>query len=149
LSGGSALPVGGTPSAPGTVGGVSPSFCNISGQWLPGVSKLAFSYGFEYKLPVPAFATDGNAYIGFDGSYRSKWSSNPSRSAYTDVDGYSLANFRAGIRKGKGLDVFAWVRNAFDTEYFDFLSTQPSSTGLVVGQPGDPRTYGVTVKASF
>jgi iron complex outermembrane receptor protein len=149
LSGGGLASAANPASAPGTVGGFSPLVCDISGQWLPGISKVAFSYGFEYKLPLPAWDADSNAYFGFDGSYRSKWSSNPSRSAYTDVAGYALANFRAGVRKGKGLDVFAWVRNAFDREYFDFLQTQPSSTGLVVGQPGDPRTYGVTVKASF
>jgi iron complex outermembrane receptor protein len=65
------------------------------------------------------------------------------------VDGYALSNFRLGYRIDKGWDVYAWVRNAFDEEYFELLSTQSSSTGLVVGQPGDPRTYGLTLKASF
>ncbi len=40
------------PSAPGTPGGFSPAACDISGQWLPGVSKVALSYGFEYDLPA-------------------------------------------------------------------------------------------------
>jgi iron complex outermembrane receptor protein len=149
LSGGTAATATNPASTPGTPGGFSPNYCDISGQWLPGVSRLAFSYGFEYNLPLPLFGQQGGAYFGFDGSYRSKWSSNPSRSLYTDVDGYSLANFRAGYRKQRNWDVYAWVRNAFDQHYFDFLSTQSGSTGLVIGQPGDPRTYGVTVKASF
>jgi iron complex outermembrane receptor protein len=38
LAGGTAVGSGQTPSAPGTPGGLSPAFCNISGQWLPGVS---------------------------------------------------------------------------------------------------------------
>jgi iron complex outermembrane receptor protein len=29
------------------------------------------------------------------------------------------------------------------------LSTTPGSTGLIVGQPGDPRTYGLTISKSF
>ena len=33
-----------------------------------------------------------------------------------------------------------------DTHYFELLATQSGSTGLVVGQPGDPRTYGLTVR---
>jgi iron complex outermembrane receptor protein len=41
------------------------------------------------------------------------------------------------------------VRNLFDEEYFEVLATQSGSTGLVVGQPGDPRTYGVTIRAEF
>lgn len=149
LSGGTAATTANPASPPGTAGGFSPASCDISGQWLPGISKWAFSYGAEYNLPAKLLGIDGNAYVAADGSYRSKFSSNPSRSVYTDVDGYTLANFRTGYRTAKGWDVYAWVRNAFDEEYFDFLSTQSGSTGLVIGQPGDPRTYGVTVKASF
>jgi iron complex outermembrane receptor protein len=41
------------------------------------------------------------------------------------------------------------VRNAFNQNYFELLSTQSGSTGLIVGQPGDPRTYGGTFRISF
>jgi iron complex outermembrane recepter protein len=141
LAGGS---TGATPSAPGTPGGVSPPFCDISGQTLPGISKWALSYGGEYKVPAGA----GEAYLGYDGNYRTRFSSNPSPSAYTWIDGYSLSNFRLGYREGD-FNIFAWVRNAFDEEYFELLSVQSGSTGLIIGQPGDPRTYGLTVSASF
>ncbi|WP_448664164.1 TonB-dependent receptor [Sphingomonas sp. CJ20] len=143
LSGGTVTT--GTPSAPGTAGGRSPVACDISGQVLPGISKWAFSFGGEANVPT---ANGGQVYVGYDGTYRSKFSSNPSASAYTWIDGYSLSNFRAGYRKGD-LNVFAWVRNAFDTKYFELLSTQSGSTGLIVGQPGDPRTYGLTIGKSF
>ena len=149
LSGGTAANAANPPSAPGTPGGFSPPACNISGQWLPGISKVALSYGFEYDLPLAALGPDGGAYIAFDGSYRSKFSSNPSRSIYTDVSGYSLANFRAGARFGDGWNVYGWVRNAFNEDYFELLSTQSGSTGLIVAQLGDPRTYGLTVNKSF
>ncbi len=142
--------VAGTPGAPGQPGGASPPFCDISGQVLPGISKRAFSYGAEYNLPARPFGAAGFAYAGFDGSYRSRFSSNPSRSAYLDIGGYSLANFRLGFREERGgWNVFGWLRNAFDERYFDVLATQSGSTGLVVGQPGDPRTYGVTVSRRF
>ncbi len=149
LSGGTTATAANPASPAGTPGGFSPPFCDISGQWLPGISKVALSYGFDYTLPAQLLGQPGAAYLGFDGSYRSKFSSNPSRSAYTDIEGYSLANLRLGYRTEKGWDVYAWVRNAFDEGYFELLSTQASSTGLVVGQPGDPRTYGLTLKASF
>jgi iron complex outermembrane recepter protein len=149
LSGGTTATAANPPSAPGTPGGFSPAFCDISGQWLPGISKLAFSYGLEYSLPTQLFGQAGGAYFGFDGSYRSKFSSNPSRSLYTDIGAYAIANFRAGFRTDSGWDVYGWVHNAFDREYFDFLTTQSGSTGLVIGQPGDPRTYGLTARLSF
>ncbi|WP_288459452.1 TonB-dependent receptor [uncultured Sphingomonas sp.] len=124
----------------------SPSFCDVSGQRLPGISKWAFSYGAEYAVPL---AAGGNVYVGYDGSYRSGFSSNPSESIYTNIDGYALSNFRLGYRADRGLNAFLWLRNAFDKDYYELLATQSGNTGLIVGQPGDPRTYGVTVSASF
>ncbi len=126
-------------------GSNSPPFCDISGQRLPGISRFSFSWGGEVNLPI----AEGEAYFGYDGSYRTRFSSNPSPSAYTWVAGYSLHNFRLGYRKGDDLNVFAWVRNAFDHDYFELLSVQSGSTGLIVGQPADPRTFGVTVSKSF
>jgi iron complex outermembrane receptor protein len=129
---------------------LSPLACDISGQWLPGISKWSLSYGGEYNVPTTAFGRDGAFYVGYEGSYRSKFSSNPSRSRYTDIDGYGLANVRAGYRSDDGgVNAFAWIRNALDKEYFELLSAQSGSTGLIVGQPGDPRTYGVTLSKHF
>ncbi|MCW3836685.1 TonB-dependent receptor [Sphingomonas canadensis] len=149
LSGGTTVGAGQTPSAPGTPGGLSPANCDISGQRLPGVSKWAFSYGAEANAPVTFLGKEGQAYLAFDGSYRSNFSSNPSPSAYTWVDGYALTNFRLGFRAQGEFNVYAWVRNAFDTEYFEQLTVGPSNTGLIVGQPGDPRTWGLTVSKNF
>jgi iron complex outermembrane receptor protein len=143
LSGGNPALPGQTPAAPGTPG-LSPLVCDISGSVLPGISKWSFSFGGEVNVPV----SGGQVYLGYDGSYRSKFSSNPSRSLYTDINGYSLSNFRLGFRKDKW-NLYGWVRNAFDQHYFELLSTQSGSTGLIVGQPGDPRTYGGTFRISF
>jgi iron complex outermembrane recepter protein len=146
LAGGS---TGATPSPPGTPGGVSPSNCDISGQVLPGVSKWSLSYGGEYDVPVTIGGTDGQVYLGVDGSYRTRFSSNPSPSAYTFVRGYALTNVRAGFKVERDINVFGWVRNVFDVNYYEVLALQSGNTGLVVGQPGDPRTYGVTLSKSF
>ena len=53
------------------------------------------------------------------------------------------------ISKSNGWNVYGWVRNAFDKNFFEFLSTQSGNTGLVIAQLGDPRTYGLTVDKSF
>jgi iron complex outermembrane recepter protein len=146
LSGGNT----GTPiSAPGTPGGNSPTNCNISGQWLPGISNWTFSWGGEYSTPVSFVGKEGEIYLGYDASFRSKFSSNASRSAYTDVDGYSLHNVRLGLRTHNGIDFSLWLRNAFDQDYFEQLAVTPSNTGLIAGQPGDPRTFGATLRYQF
>ncbi|MDQ0250780.1 iron complex outermembrane receptor protein [Sphingomonas kyeonggiensis] len=150
LSGGTALSVdangnlSGTPSAPGTPGGNSRPYCDISGQVLPGISKWSLSWGGEVRQPVG----DGDVYLGYDGSWRSKFSSNPSQSAYTWIDAYSLSNVRLGWKRAD-FNIYGWVRNVFDKQYFELLSVQSGSTGLIVGQPGDPRTYGLTVSKTF
>jgi iron complex outermembrane receptor protein len=149
LAGGTTATAANPASPAGTPGGFSPASCDISGQWLPGVSRWAAAFGGEYAWPQRLVGLDGQLYLGFDSTYRSRFSSNASRSAYTDIDGYALANFRIGFRTDNGWDVMAWVRNAFDKDYYEVLATQSGSTGLIVGQPADPRTWGVTVRATF
>jgi len=149
LAGGTVATAGQTPSAPGTPGGISPANCDISGQRLPGVSKWAFSFGAEGNLPGKLFGLGGQYYLGYDGSYRSDFSSNPSPSAFMNVEGYSLSNFRLGFRGDDGLNIFGWVRNAFDANYFEQLFAGPGNTGLIAGLPGDPRTWGATISQSF
>ncbi|MBT2186432.1 TonB-dependent receptor [Sphingobium nicotianae] len=145
LSGGTTVTGTQVPSAPGTPGGLSPAFCDISGQRLPGISRFSFAWGGEYNVPVG----NGEAYLGYDASYRTRFSSNPSPSAYTWIGGGSVHNFRLGYRVEDNFNVFGWVRNAFDRDYFELLSAQSGSTGLIVGQPADPRTYGITLSKTF
>jgi iron complex outermembrane receptor protein len=147
-SGGGAAPAGSEGGTPGVPGQLSPLVCDISGQWLPGISNWAFSYGAEANQPLSVFGKDGELYVGVDASSRSKFSSNASRSIYTDIDGYTLANVRVGFRTD-GFNLFTWMRNAFDEEYFEVLATTPGNTGLISGNVGDPRTYGVTLGLSF
>lgn len=138
------------PCPPELSGGAnSPANCDISGARLPGVSKWALSFGAEANVPASLFGQEGQVYLGYDGSYRSNFSSNASPSIYTWVDGYSLSNIRVGFRAERRLDVFAWVRNAFDRDYIDQLFVGPGNTGLITGLPGDPRTWGGTIKFGF
>ena len=148
ISGGTTAATGQAPSAPGTPGGISPANCDISGARLPGVSEWSFTFGAETRRPVDLLGREAEAYVGIDGSWRSDFSSNASPSAYTGVKAFGLVGLRAGVRAGEGLEVFAWVRNALDAEYFEFLAVGPGNTGLIAGQPGDPRTFGVTLRLS-
>ncbi|RVQ67171.1 TonB-dependent receptor [Croceicoccus ponticola] len=146
LSGGGSGAVIGSPGAPGTN---SPANCDISGQDLPGISKWVFSYGAEANAPVSFLGQESEVYVGVDANTRSGFSSNPTPSIYTQVGGYTIANFRAGFRSDDGLNVFGWLRNAFDAQYFEQLAVPSGNTGLIVGQPGDQRTYGLTIAAKF
>ena len=112
------------------------------------MSKWALSYGAEVNAPINLLDKEGQVYAGIDGNYRTSFSSNPSESIYTNVKGYALTNFRLGFRS-EGFDIYGWVRNVFDVNYFELLQTAPSNVGLIAGQPGDPRTYGATLRYEF
>ena len=149
LSGGTTATGTQVPGAAGVAGALSPAACDISGQRLPGVSKWSLSYGAEANAPVTLLGREGEVYLGVDGSFRTAFSSNPSPSAYTWIDGYALTNLRLGFRTPGGFNLFGWVRNAFDVNYFEMLSVASGNTGLIAGSPGDPRTFGGTIKVEF
>ncbi len=134
------------PVAPESSGGTAPSI-DISGKRFPGISKWSLAWGGEASLPISPGG--GEAYLGVDASYRSSYSSNATPSPYFIVDAYTIANVRLGYRRESGFNVFAWVRNAFNEKYYEFLTNQPGNNGLVVGQLGDPRTFGVTIAKRF
>ncbi len=149
LSGGTAVTGTQVPGPAGTPGALSPVSCDVSGQRLPGISRLTLAYGAEANLPLKLLGHDGELYAGVDGSYRTAFSSNASPSAYTWVAGYALTNLRAGFRAGNGLDIYGWVRNAFNVGYFQQLAVAPGSSGLIAGQLGDPRAFGATARLVF
>ncbi|ESQ80614.1 TonB-dependent receptor [Asticcacaulis sp. YBE204] len=125
------------------------SIADLSGKDLPGVSKWAGSLGGEYTWNAPFGALTGDAYISGDVSYRSEWNSDASVSKYAVVDESTIANLRLGYRASGGTEIFLWVKNAFDEEYLQFLTIQQGNSGALFGQPGDPRTFGVTLRKSF
>jgi iron complex outermembrane receptor protein len=48
-----------------------------------------------------------------------------------------------------GWTLSVWSRNLFNKDYFELMSAQPGNSGLIEGQPGDPRTAGVTLRISL
>jgi iron complex outermembrane receptor protein len=126
-----------------------PQVKDISGTVLPGISKWAYSLGGEYAHPRTVLGVDGQLFGAVDTSYRSRFSSSPSVSQYLMVDAYSLLNTRVGFRASSGWSVFLWSRNLLDENYYELLTAAPGNTGLIVGQPGDPRAVGVTLRLTL
>jgi iron complex outermembrane receptor protein len=64
-------------------------------------------------------------------------------------DAYSLVNLRAGARlKRYFADV--WLRNAFDTQYVPIAIAYPGfAPSGFIGENGRPRTFGITIGATF
>ena len=126
-----------------------PQVKDISGSDLPGISRNAVSFGGEYARSTAAFGRAGQLFGAFDTSYRSSFSSSASASKYLIVDGYTLLNIRVGFRAADGWTLSLWSRNLLNTDYYDLLSPAPGNTGLYVGQPGDGRTIGLTLRLAL
>ena len=121
---------------------------DISGSVLPGISKWALSFGGEYARAARiAGCRSGRCSAAFDASYRSDFSSSASAS---QIPGRATAtrcvNARAGFRWADGWALTVWARNLLDENYYELLTAAPGNSGLYVGQPGDPRTVGVTLR---
>ena len=120
--------------------------CDLSGRELPGTSKWAWSYGAEYRRPT---GLDGDAYVGFEAQSRSGYFADASDSKYLRIDGYTLANLRAGFAADAGWEAFVLIRNLFDKDYMTLLTPQSGNSGMFSGLPGDPRTVQVTARYRF
>jgi iron complex outermembrane receptor protein len=126
-----------------------PQVKDISGSVLPGISRWAFSIAGEAGHRATVFGRSGRLFAGADASYRSWFSSSATFSRYLVVDGYALLNARVGFQTANGWAVTLWSRNLLDKNYFELLTAAPGNTGLFVGQPGDSRSFGLSVRVAL
>ena len=64
-------------------------------------------------------------------------------------EAYSLVNVRGGVTNRR-YSVTAWVKNAFDTFYVPVAFAYPGlAPSGFIGEPGKPRTFGVTLGVRF
>lgn len=99
--------------------------------------------------PSAAVRREGaDGYVGVDYSFRSWLFSGASDSVYTRLPELSLVNARVGVRHGHW-DVYGWVRNLTDKNYFTIVQPGVGNTGSLYGLPGDPRTFGATLRVKF
>lgn len=126
-----------------------PTFVDISGGILPGVSKWAGSTGGEINFSGKFLNYNGDYFFALDSYYRSTFSSSPTPSQFLNVPGYALFNSRFGFRVRSGVTTYLWVRNILNRDYFEQLLPGAGNAGHYAAVLGDPRTYGITIKYNF
>ena len=119
--------------------------CDLTGVPLAGLSDWAGTLGVDYAMPMGT----GDFLIHVDSNSRSGYYSDTSASRYTWIEGYNVTNASVGYRFASGLEVDVFARNLFDSDYITALTIQTGNSGLILGQPSDPRMAGVTVRARF
>uniref|UniRef100_UPI0025EB1606 TonB-dependent receptor n=1 Tax=Nevskia sp. TaxID=1929292 RepID=UPI0025EB1606 len=119
--------------------------CNLTGVRLAGLSKWVGTVGFDYTLP----AGPGAVIVHVDTNSRTGYNSDTSASQYTEISGYTVTNASLGYRFRTGWEFDVFARNLFDTDYITALTIQTGNSGLILGQPSDPRIVGMTVRYRF
>ena len=127
----------------------STAACDLSGKDLPGLSKWAGAFGAEYRRTLPLGGLVGDAYIGVDASFRSHYNGDAAASIYTDIAGYQIYNLRFGYKPAGAWEGFVSIKNIGNANYIQVVTVQSGNSGLVVGNPSDPRTVSLTVRARF
>lgn len=119
--------------------------CDLTGVPLAGLSEWAGTLGFDYLYPLGS----GDVLLHVDSSARSGYNSDTSASRYTRIGGYNVTNASVGYRFSSGWEVDVFARNLFDKDYITALTIQTGNSGLILGQPSDPRIVGVTLRTRF
>lgn len=129
--------------------GSATTVCDLSGKSLSALPRWVESLGAEYVHPAVIAGLSGQAYVQGELQTRSDAFGEPSDSRYSVIDGFSVVNASAGFRQRGPWEVAFFVRNLFDRNYMQNLTVQAGNSGLIVGTPSDPRTYGLTIRAQF
>ena len=84
--------------------GTATTVCDLSGKPLTAAPRWAWSAGGEYAHDVPYL--NGQLFVGVEASYRSKMSGDPSASAYTVIDAYTIVNLPLVMGGGRAVGSF-------------------------------------------
>ncbi|MFW2851182.1 TonB-dependent receptor [Sphingomonas sp. TX0543] len=116
--------------------------CDLTGQRLASLPRWSLTGGLDYALQVGA----GKVFVHADAAFRSGFNGDPSLSRYTYIEGYALTNANIGYRFADGMELAVFARNLFNADYIQNLTIQAGNSGLILGNPSDPRTVGVTLR---
>jgi len=119
--------------------------CDLTGARLAGLSKWSATVGAEYRIR----AVRSEWAISIDTVMRSRYNSETSGSKYTWIDGYSVTNVRAALIVDGRWQIDLFVRNVLDKDYLTALTIQSGNSGLILGQPSDPRMFGINAKLTI
>jgi iron complex outermembrane receptor protein len=123
--------------------------CDLSGKPLSGTPKSVTSAGAEYAQPLGAGGRGAEAYLRLDATSRGDVYGDPSDSKYTVIRGYTLVNASLGVRVAGHWDLSVWARNLLNRDYMQNLTVQAGNSGLILGTPSDPRTFGVMLRGKY
>ncbi len=124
--------------------GSKSSGADVSDKTIPFTPEYTASAGIQFSRQVrPGALAFGRAEVVRHGAFEYD-DANTARQ-----EAYSLVNLRAGVTVRR-ISVEGWIRNAFDTRYIPTAFAYPGlAPSGFVGEPGRPRTFGVSLSVGF
>jgi iron complex outermembrane receptor protein len=118
---------------------------NVADNKLPSTPAFTTLFGAEFLCPV---STNASVFVRGEAVTYGEFEYDDRNTARQGA--YTLANFRGGVRFGR-VSFEGWIRNAFDTRYVPiaFAYDPGSAPSGFLGEPGKPRTGGISVGVSF
>ena len=124
--------------------------CNLTGRPVYEAPKWIENATVQYRFDLTPRL---QPYVQAQYSHRSSAFGTVDDGPLTVIPAYSLVNFRVGSEFNEGrYDVSFWLNNAFNEKYFLTMGTSSipgAGTFALGGQPGAPRMFGATLRASF
>ena len=99
--------------------------------------------GADYAQPI---GNIGSGFLHVDSNTRTLQYGDPSGSAFTRINGYTVVNGSIGYRSRDGWELAVFARNLLDKDYIQNVTIQAGNSGLILATPSDPRTVGVTFR---
>jgi outer membrane receptor protein involved in Fe transport len=129
----------GTPATPGVTQ-------DLSGRRLSFVPKWTLSSSVSYTKNFGAVDGFANLVARYRGARNVTSEQNP----IADQDSYVTANATVGVSDTDGRwTVSLWAKNIFEEDYTDALFNSVIQAGSFNAYPGDPRSYGVTLRVQY
>lgn len=121
--------------------------CDLTGRQLAWAPRWTTDLTVEYQRSLIPETTQ---YIMVDTNWRSTQNTTITLDPLAQIGDYALTSVRVGsLLRHDSVDLQLWVENLFNRAYYINMLGLTKSTGLVQGYPGNPREFGITVRAHF
>lgn len=123
---------------------------DLSGQPLNSAPEFSGSVGFDYLSSAGTLPNGLKFLASGDINFRSSYITGADLDPNTKQDAYAVANARVGLKAMRDtLEISAYVKNLFEEDYLRLTIDQPFFSGNYLGNPGNPRTFGIVVRKDF
>jgi len=142
---------------------LDPTFFQLPGRQISNAPKYVVTAGIGYTPELGSSGLTGLLY--FDTRFQSDTNTGSDLDAEKIQDGYAIANGRIGIRgPDEHWSVEFYAQNIFNKKYQQIGADAPvtgsgtirgtqafgtTANQLYIAFPGEPRTYGITVRGKF